>query len=477
MSLDSEHGESTDYPAITLRLTSELSPVAGHMATSYRGCLLVCGGYHESSTTEFRKCEDLFVLPYGLAGNLGVWLKIKCSQGNVPKTNCGGTALIVRDNMYVFGGAVILAETVARRRNVSSSALYRLDLKTGKWHFIHISSDQKVPTPRDKMAAWTTNENLYFFGGYGARLSRLDNCDSYLYEEDDYEDGEPGHCWNNQLLRFDVSTNKWTLLPKLGDVPSHRAAAGGCYVSDLHSAFLFGGRHESGRLNDLYCLNMFTMFWTRIELDYKPVGRSWCTFTPLLDRKMIVMQGGISTNEEPLGDVWNLDLTDLHDKEKIHNGSARPQWKCVRETDPIQLVDPNDTNPTTIQISPFRRFWHTAVRASEDSIIVYGGMSSSPQMAAPCLNSLNLEQLQPCSLSTICIRRLNRSSLRILSPKTLIKLRRKIEFLSDLRRFKTARTYMRTADQSFNRSCSSLSGLNIEEIFEITDPEYIWSNL
>ncbi|KAI6179682.1 Kelch domain-containing protein 1 [Aphelenchoides besseyi] len=477
MSLDSEPNESTDYPSITLRLTSELSPVAGHMATSYRGCLLVCGGYHESSTTEFRKCEDLFVLPYGLAGNLGVWLKIKCSQGNVPKTNCGGTALIVRDSMYVFGGAVILAETVARRRNVSSSALYRLDLKTGKWHFIHISSDQKVPTPRDKMAAWTTNENLYFFGGYGARLSRLDNCDSYLYEEDDYEDGEPGHCWNNQLLRFDVSTNKWTLLPKLGDVPSHRAAAGGCYVSDLHSAFLFGGRHESGRLNDLYCLNMFTMFWTRIELDYKPVGRSWCTFTPLLDRKMIVMQGGISTNEEPLGDVWNLDLTDLHDKEKIRNGTSRPQWKCVRETDPIQLVDPNDTSPPTIQISPFRRFWHTAVRASEDSIIVYGGMSSSPQMAAPCLNSLNLEQLQPCSLSTICIRRLNRSSLRILSPKTLIKLRRKIEFLSDLRRFKTARTYMRTADQSFNRSCSSLSGLNIEDIFEITDPEYIWSNL
>ncbi|KAI6221310.1 KDEL motif-containing protein 1 [Aphelenchoides fujianensis] len=452
MSLDSETSESSDYPRVSLRLTSELSPVAGHMAACYRGCLLVLGGYHESSTTEFRKGEDLFVLPYALSANLGVWLKLKCSEGDVPKSNCGGTALIVRDSLYVFGGAVILAENMARRRNVASSALYRLDLKSGRWEFIHISSEQLVPTPRDKMAAWAAHEKLFYFGGYGIRLSRLENSESYLFEEDDYEDGEPGSCWNNQLLQFDITTSTWSLLPKRGQVPSHRAAAGAAYVPDLNAVFLFGGRCEQGRMNDLHRLDLYTLEWSRIDLDYTPVRRSWCTFTPVLERKLIVMQGGYSNNDEPLGDVWHLDLSEMYEKQKIRDGTARPRWTCVRETDPVVPVDPNDTSESPpAEVSPYLRFG-----------------TRPPPMAAPCLNSINLERLQPPSLLSICLRRLNRSSLRILAPEVLVNLRRKIDFLSDLRRFKTARSFLPTSDEKLTaaRTCPSISGLSVGDIFD-----------
>jgi hypothetical protein len=87
-----------------------------------------------------------------------------------------------------------------------------------------------------------------------------------LFDEDDYKDGNDAgrNVWNNQLLEFDIAECKWSLIPKAGKVPSQRAAAGASYVSDLHSVFLFGGRDELCRLNDLYRLDMFSKYWTKM---------------------------------------------------------------------------------------------------------------------------------------------------------------------------------------------------------------------
>jgi hypothetical protein len=93
----------------------------------------------------------------------------------------------------------------------------------------------------------------------------LDDRSAYLYNKDDYKDGENnGVCWNNQLLEFDIIENKWSLIPKAGCIPSHRAASGACYIPDLNSVFLFGGRDETSRLNDLYRLDMFSYVWSKM---------------------------------------------------------------------------------------------------------------------------------------------------------------------------------------------------------------------
>lgn len=97
-------------------------------------------------------------------------------------------------------------------------------------------------------------------------MSRLENSQLYLFDADDYKEGNDAgrNVWNNQLLEFNISECKWSLIPKSGFVPSQRAAPGVAYVPDLHSVFLFGGRDESCRLNDLYRLDMFSMHWTKM---------------------------------------------------------------------------------------------------------------------------------------------------------------------------------------------------------------------
>lgn len=90
--------------------------------------------------------------------------------------------------------------------------------------------------------------------------------EAYLFDADDFKEGNDAgrNVWNNQLLEFDVIQSKWALVPKSGDVPTQRAAPGAAYVPDLHSVFLFGGRDEVCRLNDLYRLDQFSMHWTRM---------------------------------------------------------------------------------------------------------------------------------------------------------------------------------------------------------------------
>ena len=46
-----------------------------------------------------------------------------------------------------------------------------------------------------------------------------------------------------------------------GDVPSPRAAHAAACMKD--KVFLFGGRHGDERLNDLYLMDLQTLFWTR----------------------------------------------------------------------------------------------------------------------------------------------------------------------------------------------------------------------
>jgi hypothetical protein len=141
------------------------------------------------------------------------------------KPNCGASALVHKDALFVFGGTTTVPENIARSRSFSASTLYKLDLKSGVWQFVDIPLDQRLPTPRDKSASWIVGDKLYFFGGYGARLTRLENTEAYLFDADDFKEGNDAgrNVWNNQLLEFDVNQSRWSLVPKSGDVPTQRA--------------------------------------------------------------------------------------------------------------------------------------------------------------------------------------------------------------------------------------------------------------
>ncbi|KAI6182081.1 Kelch domain-containing protein 2-like [Aphelenchoides bicaudatus] len=460
------------FPRVSFELTENLTPVAGHVATSYRGCLLVFAGYFCSENQlGYREPEFLYVYPYALAGNFNVWLKIKCTSKVPLKPNCGASALIHGDSLFIFGGTTTVPENIARSRSFSASTLYKLDLKTGVWQFVDIPLDKKLPTPRDKSASWIIGNKLYFFGGYGARLSRLEHTDSYLFDADDFKEGNDAgrNVWNNQLLEFDVVKSEWNLVPKSGCVPTQRAAPGAAYVQDLHSVFLFGGRDEACRLNDLYRLDNFSMHWSKLEVEgEKPSGRSWSTFTLLPKQRVILMQGGFSNEDQPLDDAWHLDLSDFYDLQKCRDGTATVRWICIRP--PTAPPEPNneESNESEEDVNPYRRFWHTANLMSE-AVLVYGGMNQNPTISGPCLNSLHIQQHQPTTLFKICLRSLQRNHLHELpSIFSTFNLKRKLNLLEEMHRFKNRKSSSSYLTDS-TRHCPSLFELSLSEIFDVLD--------
>ena len=92
--------------------------------------------------------------------------------------------------------------------------------------------------------------------------------------------------------------------------------------------FLFGGRNNGDRLNDLYHLDMVTLRWTLLlanrvvrSLSGYPVGRTWHTLTKVSATRAI-MYGGYDTQQRPLNDCWELDITPLRHRER-----PRRRWQ------------------------------------------------------------------------------------------------------------------------------------------------------
>ncbi|CAD5208863.1 unnamed protein product [Bursaphelenchus xylophilus] len=466
---------ANEIPIVKLAMTHELSPVAGHMSATYRGSLLVWGGYYYSyNTMDYRKGSDLYIYPFGLAGDSGVWLKVM-GTGNEPKPNSGGAALICGDDLYIFGGITVLGDSTGRRRNPQTSMLWKLNIPSAVWEIVDPDPDLKVPTPRDKTAAWSIGRKLYFFGGFGPTFQLLSPSDAYLAGDNDFVYGGPGNCWNNQLLEFDVDSRIWRLVPKKGTVPSARAGAGSQYVKDLGVVFLFGGRGSTTRLNDLYILDVHSFVWTEIDLSVRPPGRSWCAMSWIPDRKQVFMSSGFSVEEKPLDDVWILDIAQCYGTPIRQNTSV--QWKCVRPaTNHVDDTSPENINPsndtTAAPSSPFQRFWHTANMIQSrsqspftEAVLLYGGMFQHPCSTAPCLNTLHVQTIEPPSLFVTVLRWYAKTHTKLPSP-VFPTLYRKYFLLEDINRFK------RDFRQSYgdcSRLASSLHGLTLKEIFDILD--------
>lgn len=245
-------------------------------------------------------------------------------------------------------------------------------------------------------------------------------------------------------------------------------------MPDLHSVFLFGGRDESCRLNDLYRLDLYSMNWTKIEVEGdKPTGRSWLTFTFVPDKHFILVQGGFSNENQPLDDVWHLDLSEFYDLKKCETGTASVKWTQIRSPTPVVAPTDDDSSnteaPLSEDVAAYRRFWHTANLIS-DAILVYGGMNQNPSISGPCLNTLSIQRLQPPSLFNLCIQSLQRNHLSGLPPLfSSLNIRRKLTLLEEIYRFKQRKNSCSYLNEC-NRHCPSLYELPLSTIFEILDP-------
>uniref|UniRef100_A0A914ZBZ0 Kelch repeat protein n=1 Tax=Panagrolaimus superbus TaxID=310955 RepID=A0A914ZBZ0_9BILA len=377
--IDAKLMENVQFVAL-----NELSPNAGHIAVEYRNCMLIWGGYNYDKDGQYYRPPDfLYIHPSNLFGTSNTWIKYKL-KGDIPRATTASCGLIFGDVLFTFGGNIVVDDHAldhVRSLALPTNSFYGLDLRSGNWSEIS-DSTQKLPTPRDKATGFSCSKGLFYFGGYGPGSRHLRHPENYLFKNDDFlEDDELlNSCWNNQLLHFDGK--KWNLIEQSGNVPPQRAAASIAYNPETNKAYLFGGRHSTIRLNDLYEMDVGTYKWRELKFGNdipKPIGRSWATLTYNPDANYFLLYGGISANDYPLNERIKLTFT----KSETCQAEYLEMTKSV----------------------PEKRLWHSTLYIS-GTFFSYGGMKSPPSGPnPPCTNSMEIVKVSPTSLKVLAMRK------------------------------------------------------------------------
>lgn len=328
----------------------------GHVAVTYENYMFVWGGYRENpgvlANTYFSGAE-LWI--YSSISEK--WYLKTCHSWDSPPGMSGSAAVVIGDALYLFGGYGYNGDGCTNR-------LYKLDLQTFVWENLYPTGN--APSPVDKMVGWQYDGKFYVFGGFG----NPDDGTAFDFEFVFYHLLWRG--WTNQFFEYDPEKNRWSRPQCTGTLPSARAAHAAAVMNE--KVYIFGGRHDRFRLNDLHCLEMKTMNWSGEITVNGPVpeGRSWHSLTALSER-FLILYGGFSQNNVALCDCWMFDT-------KLQN------WL---------LVDLPFNKP---------RLWHCACLNVFDEVLVYGGCTS---------NILDLERVPEQASDIIVIR---------ISPKSLYRL-------------------------------------------------------
>jgi len=313
-------------------------PRVGHIAAAFGKYMVIWGGYSDQSSSDhYMRQDEIWVFD----SEIKKW-HLKRTTGEAPHGTSGACGVIAEQFLYIMFGHNDLGNT---------SDVYRIGFHDYKWEQVSFTSATS-PAPRDKLTAWIYGNKIFTFGGYGVPLNGFlnDHGDYFL----DSTTVPTGYCrgWNNQTTTFDPRTSLWSNPACSGNIPPPRAAHATALLMD--HAYLFGGRFNEDRLNDLYSLHLPSLVWTKLHCQYEvPVGRSWHSFNSVYDTGTLLMLfGGYSHTGEPLGDTWLLNLADM-----TWNNITPSHCDCPHSTESDASV----------------RLWHTAVNGSDGDVLIFGG--------------------------------------------------------------------------------------------------------
>ncbi|XP_070571070.1 kelch domain-containing protein 2-like isoform X3 [Ptychodera flava] len=335
---NTEHLQNTSRPCVPARRS-------GHVACIFGDNLYIWGGYLDLPGSPFpidRYLPPAELWVYNIEAES--W-KLEETSGSIPPGTSGCSSTVIGESLYVFGGF---------EKNENSNKLYCLNLHTKVWCLLENKGD--APSPRDKSVCWAYKNTIYVFGGFGPEPKITPCYGQWVWDSTSSWTPEQGRGWNNHLFSYNIESEKWNEVKTTGDCPSARAAHAGALLGN--KVFIFGGRHNQCRLNDLYCLNLDTLQWSGPILCHSdtPAGRSWHTLNKV-SRKHIILYGGFDTECVPLGDCWVLD-------------TDRMVW-------------------TQLPVPSKPRLWHSAsTTCAGGEIITFGGCSN---------NILGTEENQHCN--------------------------------------------------------------------------------
>jgi len=347
---------------------------SGHVAASFGKFMVIWGGY---SDCQSYAANDFYMPPdeiWVYHSELNKWHH-KRTTGDTPPGLSGSCCVILDNYLYILFGCASGGNT---------SDVFRVSLLSWKWEKLSTTSSNS-PSPRDKLTAWVFKNKIFTFGGYGLPLHGYLNTYGEFFADSSNNYG-PRRGWNNQTVSFDPQTCAWDNTACKGYPPSPRAAHASASIDD--TVYLFGGRHNEDRLNDLYSLHLPSLTWIKINIHGEiPIGRSWHTLTHVSD-KILMLFGGYTKTRQPLGDTWLFNLSD-----RTWRSIVSSHEYCSHSG----KVDNNETLP---------RLWHTAVDGADGDVLVFGGCCSdilSFEAQSKHTNKVCLFRCLPRSLRNICL--------------------------------------------------------------------------
>jgi hypothetical protein len=160
------------------------------------------------------------------------------------------------------------------------------DSSAKSWQFI-TPSTSPIARYGTAVAGRTDGYSPMIFGG----------CDGSFYYDDLY------------IWKYDVQT--WEQQPTLNNPPA-RVNATMVYDEIMQMLYLFGGEGASGKMNDLWSLNIYSPYltWNRIPASGGPSPRSYQAMALMADGqpKVLIVHGGADESGKFLADTWAFNL-------------------------------------------------------------------------------------------------------------------------------------------------------------------------
>ncbi len=271
------------------------------------------------------------------------WNKIP-SVGEVPIKRFGHTIVkLSKTKICLFGGSV----GDSKKLNYSNET-YTYNILTKIWKKINIKDKDSIPKERAAHAAASNNRNQMAIYGGSIKSGGLAEDSLYIFtlNIDNEDEGE----WTN------IKTN--------GPTPGERYGHSLSYLDPYF--ILFGGNCNPNLSNDIWIINVSDndndtdtdYQWIKIDYindkDKIPVERLYhssevCNFGKYKNK--LVIFGGRDSNNNPLNDLWVLDIKDN-------------KAECV------QLLPKNKENKLTARNNHTMLFY-------DSLLIILGGKSHS----------------------------------------------------------------------------------------------------
>lgn len=340
---------------------------SGHVSVYYKGLFIVYGGFGDKDDKHGDFISSKHIWCYNVEASQ--WRRVT-TKGDHPGMSTGSCASVVNNKMYLFGGYY---------QNIGqTNKLYALDLDTFTWIDLSMRTRGDQPSARDKFGCWIKYHKIIYFGGFGYPPENVSNVKGeFTFEEFAYG-YSVGHGWNNHMYVLNTAKLKWTQPKYSGDIPCPRAAFATTQIGC--KGFLFGGRYQDERKNDLYMLDLHSFKWTHLaSKEMQPIGRSW-HIMKAISKSHLFVYGGFDNIGQALQDVWiyNVQKKEWHELENCSSNLG--------------------------YFAP--RLWHTACNTdSTGELIIFGGCSNSiiNDEHTHHTNTIAVFQFSPLKLQRICL--------------------------------------------------------------------------